>query len=328
MNENFSHIRGFNYQPSYGSTSMENWLYFKPDLFELELRRGIHFFPKMNAVRLWLSWDAYIRNPNKFKIDFDNSLKICCQLGLGVIPTLFNRWHDTTLDCGGIYVDHFMSGWSWVTRKEWEDGKGLFTSYLEEIVGGHAKDDRILIWDICNEPFSYLLPVAEMKMIEEAEYAWLERMYRNCKELGAQAPLGISIHPSHGRAGIERIEPISDVLLIHPYYLFGTENTEEKHKFECALDDYIEVSRLANKALLVTEACWGSLDDKWRVENIRYTLQELKKRGMGWLVHLLHHSLVADAHRPEFGPVGDPGNLAFIEADGSLRKGHDVFNEY
>ena len=42
------------------------------------------------------------------------------------------------------------------------------------------------------------------------------------------------------------------------------------------------------------------------------------------MVYLLHHSLVADAHRPEFGPVGHPGNLAFIEADGSLRKGQVV----
>ena len=328
IKEKYSHIRGFNYQPSYGSTSMENWLNFNPAVFELELRRGIQHFPKMNSVRLWLSWDAYLRNSHKFKHDFETSLKICHQLGLSVIPTLFNRWHDTTLDCGGIYIDHFMSGWSWVTREEWLDGKGLFTAYLADIVGEHANDDRILIWDICNEPFAYLLPVAEMKHIEEAEYAWLEKMYRNCKELGAQAPLGISIHPGHKREGIQRIEPISDVLLIHPYFMFGIENKAEQHKFELLLDDYVEFSKLSNKALLVTETCWGSLDDTWRAENISYTLQELKKRDIGWLVHLLHHSLVADAHRPEFGPVGHPGNLAFIEADGSLRKGHEIFNDF
>ena len=36
----------------------------------------------------------------------------------------------------------------------------------------------------------------------------------------------------------------------------------------------------------------------------------------------------ADAHRPEFGPLPDPGNLAFIEAHGSLRLGHQVYNEF
>ncbi len=35
-----------------------------------------------------------------------------------------------------------------------------------------------------------------------------------------------------------------------------------------------------------------------------------------------------DAHRPEFGPVGGPGNLAFIEAGSLLRPGHGIFNEF
>ena len=43
-----SKIRGFNYQPSYGSTSYENWIYYKPEIVELELRRGKFYFPKMN----------------------------------------------------------------------------------------------------------------------------------------------------------------------------------------------------------------------------------------------------------------------------------------
>jgi hypothetical protein len=38
--------------------------------------------------------------------------------------------------------------------------------------------------------------------------------------------------------------------------------------------------------------------------------------------------MIADAHRPEYGPVTAPGNLAFIEADDTLRPGHDVFNEF
>jgi hypothetical protein len=42
---------------------------------------------------------------------------------------------------------------------------------------------------------------------------------------------------------------------------------------------------------------------------------------------LLHQSLIADAHRPKFGPVGYPSYLGFIEADGALRPGHEVFNE-
>ncbi|GEM_PF-1271809 len=60
---------------------------------------------------------------------------------------------------------------------------------------------------------------------------------------------------------------------------------------------------------------------------IRSTLAQLKKRGIGWRVYLLHHSLFADAHRAEFGPLGSTGNLAFMKADGRIRPGHGVFNE-
>ena len=42
----------------------------------------------------------------------------------------------------------------------------------------------------------------------------------------------------------------------------------------------------------------------------------------------VHHSLVADLHRDEWGPVGWPEWLHFIEADGSLRVGHEAFNEF
>jgi len=72
-----SEIRGFNYQPSYGSTSFENWINFDPEIIELELRRGKEFFPVMNTVRLWLSWAAFVRKPQKFNTDFEKALAIC-----------------------------------------------------------------------------------------------------------------------------------------------------------------------------------------------------------------------------------------------------------
>lgn len=318
----YSQIRGFNYQPSYGSTSFENWLYFNPDIVELELRRGKSYFPNMNAIRLWLSWDAFVRNPKRFADSFETALGIARKLDLMVMPILFNRWHNEFLDCGGIYLDHFMPGYSWI------QGKEQFQEYLDAIVGGHWNDERIFAWDICNEPFSYLRPVHEMQGVEAEEYKWLERMYRICKDYRIKAPAGISIHDWHGRYGIERIEPISDILFIHPYYKYNPEDTKLKSEYIELLDNYVDAAAKSKKDMLVTEACWGSMDDAWHVENIRYTLTELKKRNIGWIVHALHHSLVADLHRPEYGPYSTPGNLAFIESNGEMRKGHEIFNEF
>jgi hypothetical protein len=318
----YSEVRGFNYQPSYGSTSFENWLNFDSEIIELELRRGKEFFPVMNTVRLWLSWAAFVRNPQKFIDDFEKSLEICDQLELKVMPVLFNRWHNEFLDCGGIYIDHFMEGWSWLTRED------QFSEYINDLVGAHIQDDRILAWDICNEPFTYDKPIEEMKEIEKNEYLWLESIYKRVKAVDSEAAVGVSLHAGHKKEGLERVLPISDLLLIHPYFMAEQDDQKAKEEFYNLLDDYVEISKKADKPLLVTETCWGSLDDQWRVENMKFTLKELKKRNIGWLAHALHYSLVADLHYSEDGPVGPPGNLAFIEKDGSLREGHGVFNEF
>ena len=151
----YSKIRGFNYQPSYGSTSFENWLFFDSSVVELELRRGKEYFPEFNAVRYWLSWKAYLRDPEKFVDNFEKSLQIADKLGIKVIPCLFNRWHDPDLDCGGIYIDHFLPRYSFVLHKDKTMDKRYMEQYIKDVVSNHVGDDRILLWDICNEPFHY-----------------------------------------------------------------------------------------------------------------------------------------------------------------------------
>lgn len=322
----WSAIRGFNYQPSYGSTGLELWQKFDANVIETELARGKRLFPKMNALRWWHSWDAFNRDPDRYARNFDKTLELAAKVGCRVMPCLFNRWHSAQLDYGGIYVDHFLPNASWVQERN------MFNAYLETVVGRHKDDPRILAWDICNEPYSYSTAARKQMppQIVEAETAWLKAMYDLCKSLGPQAPLTVGIHPG---VPLDMVEPISDVLSIHPYWMHNQPRAQkdpngQKALYEKELDRDVAIARKAGKPLVATECCWGSLDDQARVESIRYTLTQLKARGIGWTVYLLHHSMIADAHRPEFGPLGQPGNLAFIEADGSLRPGHDVFNEF
>jgi len=314
----WTEIRGFNYQPSYGSNGFELWRRFDPKTIETELARGKKYFPKMNALRWWQSWDAFVRDPKRYAECFDITLELAQKVGCRVMPVLFNRWHDAVLDYGGIYIDHFLPGVSWVQRPK------MFDPFLEALVGRHADDPRILAWDLCNEPYSYSCPVEKIPDIVAAETAWLEGLYKRCKQLGAKAAITVGIHPG---VPLERVEPFCDLLSIHPYWVH-TNPRNSKEAYEKSLDRDVRFALKVGKPLLATECCWGDLDDRRRVEAVRYTLTELRKRKIGYLVYLLHHSLIADAHRPEFGPVGGPGNLAFIEADGSLRPGHEVFNEF
>ena len=52
--ESYSHVRGFNYQPSYGSHGLETWGFgFDLDTIDLELGRGKQHFPNINTIRLF-----------------------------------------------------------------------------------------------------------------------------------------------------------------------------------------------------------------------------------------------------------------------------------
>ena len=145
----YSAIRGFNYQPSYGRTGFEIWQLFDAAVVDEELGRGKTYFPQINAVRLWLSWESFTRGPERFLDNFEAALAIAARHDLLVMPVLFNRWHSMLADYGGIYIDHFMPGISSVPPDR------RFGPYLEDVVGRHAADTRIFAWDLCNEPFSY-----------------------------------------------------------------------------------------------------------------------------------------------------------------------------
>ena len=61
-----SEVRGFNYHPSYSTGAMEDWLLFDEKVWRRELTNGKRLFPKMNTVRIWLSWNAYCRMGDGF----------------------------------------------------------------------------------------------------------------------------------------------------------------------------------------------------------------------------------------------------------------------
>ena len=319
----YSAIRGFNYQPSYGRTGFEIWQLFDAAVVDEELGRGKTYFPQINAVRLWLSWESFTRGPERFLDNFEAALAIAARHDLLVMPVLFNRWHSMLADYGGIYIDHFMPGISSVPPDR------RFGPYLEDVVGRHAADTRIFAWDLCNEPFSYACAPGAIPEIVAAEYGWLADSYDTCKRLGAVAPITVGIHANHGVDGIRQVEPISDVLSIHPYWPDKPPNRiSDKSIFEQRLDDYAAFAADTDKPLLATETCWGAVDDLEHVDIIRYTLSQLKQRGIGWLAYVLHHSLTAYAYAPEFGPMSGSGNMSFIGADGAPRQGHEVFNEF
>ncbi len=298
-------VRGFNYQPSFGRTGLEIWTsQFDEAVVDRELGLGRKHFPGMNSVRLWLSHDAYFKDPDRFACNFEAVLKACERHRLVAIPTLFNNWHSIP-DFGGISTE-MISYWFSSYGQEGQAPHYVFRPYLELLFRDHAADARILAWDLCNEPFNNG---------RDVYLGWLRHTYQVAKDLGARQPIGVSVAASLEH--LRLVEPFSDVLMIHPYFAP-----------QVSWDAVQAFAAEKGKALLATECCWGALEDARRAEIAEADFKTLRQQKIGFLAHALHESCVADLHRPQYGVISSAEYMAFINMDGSLRAGHEVFNRY
>ena len=119
-------------------------------------------------------------------------------------------------------------------------------------------------------------------------------------------------------------------MMIHPYYYFCDEDIEKKSfsGYVELLTKYKSLAKKEGKDILTTEVCWGSNDDMTRAKIVELSLSAHAKCDIGFIVHALNYSHVADLHGKEDGVVGCAGNLAFTDREGRLRKGHEVFNKF
>lgn len=301
----YRNIRGFNYQPGYGATGYDIWSRYQPEKFDRELGLGKLYFPGINTVRYWLSFDAFSVDPKKFSESFESALAIADRHGLKVIPTLFNNWHSVPA-FGGI-ADEMLRYWFVNYGNRGEAANYVFRPYFEKIVGEHSKDERILIWDLCNEPHNG----GDLKLIIE----FLTHTYHYCKKSGATQPVSVSVQG--GLNQFRDVEAISDLYLIHPYFA----------KSE-SLNEMVVHAKKNKKGILAAECCWGSLDDSERAKMVESDCSKLALAGIGFMPHALHESYVGDLHRAQFGALSSASSMHFIEMDGGLRAGHDVFNKF
>jgi len=305
---NWSKIAGFNYQPSYGCDALDIWLNkFDEEVIRRELTGGKSCFPAMNTVRLWLSHEPFYRNPELFIDHFEKVLSICGKLSLQAIPVLFNNWHSFP-EFGGISPE-LIHYWFKEYGQMGDSTNYLFKPYLDAIWSRYTTDNRILAWDLCNEPYNNFCP-------EMAE--WLAHTYRWGKRMDVRQPISVSLQSD--LAQLRECRDFCDVFMIHPYF-----TTEEN------ILEVLAYAKACGKGCIATECCWGSLDDEARVAFIRNDLSILSAHGIGFLPHALQESKVGDLHRPRyaaFGIVSSASYMAFINMDGSLRPGHGVYNEY
>ena len=217
-------IRGCNYLPRTAVNSTEMWQAesFDPDTMAEELAwAGAAGF---NGVRVFLQFLVWLDDPAGLKGRIDQFLDIASGCG---IKAMFIVFDDCAFAGKEPYLGRQDDPIPNVHNSGWTPSPGLqrvtdhsvwpqLKDYVVDIVGSFADDERVLIWDLYNEPGASEMGDKSLPLVE-ATFAW-------AREAGAQQPLTTSIWRLHDDYNMsERILELSDVTSFHQYGETGVE---------------------------------------------------------------------------------------------------------
>ncbi len=293
--EDYGWLRGFTVVPSWGARIEEAWWNYHPDRMreEVALARRVH----ANCIRLWIEFSAWMADPERVTARFLDAVDAIAEAGMRTMPCLFNRWHDRAWDYGGTYTEHLYRDWEPMLR------------YVRSLVEPLAADERVLAWDLCNEPQAQDA-VADAS---RREIDWMRAVADTVRGCGARQP--ITIGTMNG-ANIDLFAPLADVLCGHPY-------VHEAGPLAAVIAGYREQARRHAKPFLVNECIPGALDDRDRAAVARFYTEQLAAAGFGWMGWALREGKAVSTRRDRFDDNGIKGQgyHPFFTAEGRLRDG-------
>ena len=218
--ENLDWIVGCNYLPSNAINQLEM---FQVDTYDKEINLKELSWAKdlgFNSVRVYLH-DLLWNESDVFKKNLNDFLDICNRLEIRPILVLFDDCHRPYPKLGkqpkpvrGVH----NSGWKQspgmalvheIYENKEHDEIPRLQKFVEEILHDFSDDERILMWDIYNEPGQF--------GIGEKAITLLELVWKWALEVRPSQPLTACLDGSVGKDIIECNAENSDVITFHTY---------------------------------------------------------------------------------------------------------------
>ena len=149
---------GSNFIPSDAINQMEMFQKdtFNPALIDKEL--GMAEGIGMNTMRVFLQDQLYLSDPDGFKSRLDQFLTIAAKHHIRPLLVLFDSCWEPNPHLGpqhppipGVHNSGWVQSPGWARLTDTADEPEL-KKYVQGVVGAFANDDRILLWDVWNEP--------------------------------------------------------------------------------------------------------------------------------------------------------------------------------
>ena len=318
---------GVNYIPAYAINYTAMWdpSTFSKQLIDEEL--GLMEECGLNCARVVLQYVVYAENPKRFKKNFRSFLEICDKHGIAVMPIFFDP-----VACGantdpkpGPQGEPVLGwyGWAWSPSPGYsmtfdESTHPLLEKFVKDIMTTFRNDERIMAWDLYNEPIHYA---------DKGQREWplLRKVFTWAREVNPSQPITSSMWNSNKELN-DFLSQNSDIITFHIY-------APKKETLE-AFDRMSAYGR----PVIFTE--WMHRINKSTINDILPALKEVGCGCMMWgLVNGKNQTHLPWGHRPEMLPYtgpwqhdifrGDrtPYDASEIQTIKSLTKGNKPFRQ-
>ena len=145
----FRWMRGANYVPSYARNDVQTWMDYDPQVIDREL--GFAEKLKLNVVRVFLQVAVYERDPERFLANFESFLSLCQKHHIQMMPVVFDSCFGEFPDLERYREKDWMAcpGQNRLGPEHWPATE----KFVRDVVGSHRDDERIVLWDVMNEPY-------------------------------------------------------------------------------------------------------------------------------------------------------------------------------
>ena len=208
---------GANFTPSTAINQIEFWQSDTYDSVTIDRELGYAADIGFNTMRVYLHYLVWARNPEGLKSRMENFLTITDKYDIKIMFVLFDDcWNDNP-NLGKQPEPKFgvhNSGWVQCPGGSLVDDEALFPvlkAYTQDIMSHFGKDDRVLMWDLYNEPGNF--------NILERSLPLLKNVIQWAREVNVQQPITIGLwNWGEDFSNLNKIQANnSDIISFHNY---------------------------------------------------------------------------------------------------------------
>lgn len=270
----YSHIRGVCHGPTQDQARLEKELGYAKRL-------------NLNSTRIWLSYQAYQRNPKEYLDNLKNYIRTSYdKFGITTMPILFN---GNMMD-PAILEPEF--------RKQGD-------AYVDAVIGALKDEPGLLMWDIMNEPMcnDYIGQATKEERPGREKKLW-DFVRHYCKYVKKQDPKNATTVGVMFPIYLEHVADVVDVLSFHDYL-------ETRDRVQKSYDTAKAISaKNGNKPLINSEMGCIARSNPYDM-----ALEICEKNGAGfYLFNLIAGGYWGDIHGLVYpdGTVRDPAIISAL----------------